>query len=171
MADVAELLAAAFTNPIVYFLVIFGFAILVAIILPIPIEIAFILPLQQCSLGLFTATLLAVSLGKGVGSWLVFFLGIKVEGAMKRWAARSKWFARLMAGLEKFVRLTGALGLYALLSIPFMSDTAVLYFYALFNEEGKAIDQRIFILSNFLAGVNRVALVYLFVSTVSCPLR
>ena len=52
-----------------------------------------------------------------------------------------------------------------------MSDTAVLYFYALFNEEGKALDQRLFILSNFLAGINRVAILYIFLSSLACPLR
>ena len=68
--------------------------------------------------------------------------------------------------LERFVRVTGVLGLFVLLSVPFMSDTAVLYLYALFNEEGKALDRRQFIASNFLAGISRVALFFLLALTI-----
>ena len=161
MVDLLQILAAAIGNPIVYFLLVFVYAILVAIILPIPIEVALILPIAQRDLGLFTAALFAIALGKAAGAWLVFLLGVKVEGMIHRWSARSALIAKILNALERFVRWTGAFGLYILLSIPFMSDTAVLYFYALFNEEGKAIDQRHFILSNFLAGFNRVAVFFL----------
>ncbi len=157
MVDFNQLLCDFLTNPIIYFLIVFGFAIAVAIVLPIPIEVALIFALTGGSIGLFTVALLAAASGKAVGAWLVFLLGLKVEGAMHRWSQRSKIIARILKGLEKFVRWTGSIGLFILLSIPFMSDTAVLYFYALFNEEGKAIDRRQFIVTNFLAGISRTS--------------
>jgi len=160
VVDFVAILVAALENPIVYFLLVFVYAILVAIVLPIPIETALILPIAARNLGLFTAALFAVAFGKAVGAWLVFLLGVKVEGAVHRWSQRSKWIAKLINGLERFVRWSGELGLYTLLSIPFMSDTLPIYFYAVFNEEGKALDRRQFILSNFLAGFNRVAIFF-----------
>ena len=166
MVDLIQILADAVGNPFIYFALVFVYSILVAIILPIPIEIALVFPLAANDLGLFTAALLAVALGKAVGAWLVFLLGVKVEGAMTKWAERAKWIAKLLEWMERFVRLTGAIGLYILLSIPFMSDTVPIYFYALFNEDGKAIDQRAFILSNFLAGINRAALFFILALTI-----
>src|SRR2546426_2538078 len=165
MVDLIGLLAEAIKNPFVYFGLVFVYAILIAIILPIPIETALILPLQQGSITLFTVALFAVALGKAVGAWLVFLLGVKIEGSITKWSARFKIVERIVKGLEKFVRWSGTLGLYTLLSIPLMSDTLPIYFYALFNKEGKVLDQRQFILSNFLAGFNRVALLFLLAVT------
>ena len=166
MATFEQVLCEFLTNPLIYFLIVFGFSIAVAIILPIPIKVALVFALTAGSLALFTAALVAVALGKAVGAWLVFLLGLKVEGAMHRWAQRSKVFERILKALERFVRVTGVLGLFVLLSVPFMSDTAVLYLYALFNEEGKALDRRQFIASNFLAGISRVALFFLLALTI-----
>jgi hypothetical protein len=157
VVDFNQILCDVLTNPVVYFLIVFGFAIAVAIVLPVPIEIALIVALAGGSLGLFTIALFAVASGKAVGAWLVFVLGLKVEHAMHKWSERSKIIAKVMKAMERFVRWSGAIGLFILLSIPFMSDTAVLYFYALFNEDGKAIDRRHFIVSNFLAGISRTA--------------
>ncbi|HEV8593954.1 MAG TPA: hypothetical protein VGR51_00280 [Thermoplasmata archaeon] len=157
MADFNQLLCEFLTNPVIYFLIVFGFAIAVAIILPIPIEVALIFALAGGNIVLFTIALLAVASGKAVGAWLVFVLGIKVEHSMRKWSERSKWIAKILSAMERFVRWSGSFGLFILLSIPFMSDTLVLYFYALFNEEGKTIDRRHFIITNFLAGIARTA--------------
>jgi len=148
-------------NPVVFFLLAFGLSVLIAIILPIPVELFLVIPFEEGSATLMAVALVAVAFGKAVGAWLVFLLGLKVEGAIYKWSARAEWIAKVVDALGRFVRRTGAIGLYILLSIPLMSDTAVLYFYALFNKEGKAIDERLFIASNFLAGVNRVALVFI----------
>ncbi len=161
MVDLLALLGGFIANPIAYFLLVFVYAILVAIILPIPIEVALVLPIVERDLGLFTAALFAIALGKAVGAWLVFLLGVKVESVIHKWSARAEIFAKILGYLERFVRWSGDIGLYILLSIPLMSDTAVLYFYGIFNEEGRAIDRRRFILSNFLAGFNRVAVFFL----------
>ena len=51
------------------------------------------------------------------------------------------------------------MGLTILLAIPFMSDTAVNYFYSLLNEEGHAIGRWHFVLANLIGGIVRA---YLF---------
>jgi len=56
------------------------------------------------------------------------------------------------------VRKTGYAGLYLLLSIPLMSDTIPIYVYSVFNAEGKALERNMFLLANFLAALNRVAI-------------
>src|SRR2546422_9420442 len=66
---------------------------------------------------------------------------------------------RLLKVLEAFVRRTGWVGLTILLAIPFMSDTAVNYFYSLLNEEGHAIGRWHFVLANLIGGIVRA---YLF---------
>ena len=165
MVDLLQILLDSYNTPWIYMLLAFGYAILVAIILPIPIETALLLPIQKGSLVLFTVALFAVALGKAVGAWLVFLLGVKVEGSITKWSNRWHWFAKFVGYLERFVRWSGTLGLYTLLSIPLMSDTLPIYFYALFNKEGKALDRRQFILSNFLAGFNRVALLFILAVT------
>lgn len=166
MATFEQLLCDFLTNPVVFFLLVFGFSIAVALVLPVPIEIALVFALASGSLALFTAALFAVALGKATGAALVFLVGLRVDRAMHRWAERSKIFARILTSLERFVRYTGTFGLFVLLSIPFMSDTAVLYLYALFNEEGKALDRTRFILSNFLAGISRTALFFVLANTI-----
>lgn len=166
MATFEQILCEFLANPIVYFLIVFVFAIAVAIILPIPIEIALVFALTTKSLALFTVALFAVALGKAVGAWLVFILGVRVEHAMSRWAQRSRILARIFGGLERLVHLTRSFGLFLLLSIPFMSDTAVLYFYALFNKDGKSIDHREFIVTNFLAGISRTAAFFILALTI-----
>lgn len=166
MVDFNSILCFLVSNPLLYFFVVFAFAIAVAIVLPIPIEIALLIPFAVRDWVLFGVAVLGVAAGKAVGAWLVFLLGIRVERAMERWAKRSRIMEKVLRGLEKFVRRTGSIGLFVMLTIPFMSDTAVLYFYALFNEEGKTIDRWHFIVSNFIAGIARVCLFFLLALTV-----
>jgi len=66
---------------------------------------------------------------------------------------------KILKILEGFVRRTGWVGLTILLAIPFMSDTAVNYFYSLLNEEGHAIGRWHFVLANLIGGIVRA---YLF---------
>ncbi|HKZ64488.1 MAG TPA: hypothetical protein VJ400_08595 [Thermoplasmata archaeon] len=166
MATFEQVLCGFLTNPLVYFLIVFLFSIAIAIVLPIPVEIALVLVFFRSDLGLFMAAVFAVASGKAVGAWLVFWLGLKVEAAMHRWSQRSRIIERIMNAFERFVRVTGTFGMFVLLSIPFMSDTAVLYFYALFNAEGHTIDRRRFILCNFLAGISRVSLFFILALTI-----
>jgi hypothetical protein len=41
-----------------------------------------------------------------------------------------------------------------------MSDTVVLYVFAVFNKEGKVLDMKMFALVNFLGALTRCAIVY-----------
>ena len=63
-----------------------------------------------------------------------------------------------MAKAEKLVRRTGYAGLYLLLSVPLMSDTIPIYLYSIFNQEGKALERNLFLIANFTAALNRVAI-------------
>ncbi len=210
MVDLIGLLGEFIGNPVVYFALVFVYSVLVAIILPIPIEIALLPFVTGGDVALLTAAMIAVAGGKAVGAWLVFLLGVRVDSIISAWtegeeflpmAYRAleergllrdvpfadfrervlrrfrrlglprhppikKFLRRIFLGLQRFVRVTGALGLYVLLSIPLMSDTVPIYFYAIFNKEGQAISKRNFVVSNFLAGVNRVAIVFILALTI-----
>ena len=104
--------------------------------------------------------------GKAVGSSLVFKIGMEIEGPIRRWSQRFKFFGKFIELCERFVARFGYYALYILLSIPFMSDTAVLYIFSITNKEGEAMKMKWFAVVNFLAGVTRaiflVALLYIF---------
>lgn len=99
-----------------------------------------------------------MGLGKAVGAVVVFFVGNKVNPFIERWMERHPIGKRILKFLETFVRRTGWVGLTILLAIPFMSDTAVNYFYSLLNEEGHAIGRWHFVLANLIGGVVRALL-------------
>jgi len=101
-----------------------------------------------------------LGLGKAVGAIAVFYIGFTVNRWLERWMGRHPRWAKVLTVLERFVRRTGWVGLTVLLAIPFMSDTAVNYFYSLLNEEGHAVTRWQFVLANFIGGVAR-AMIYL----------
>jgi len=102
-----------------------------------------------------------LGLGKAVGAIAVFYVGYKVNPVIERWMGRHAAVARVLAAMEWFVRKTGWVGLTVLLAIPFMSDTAVNYFYSLLNEEGHAVGRWHFVLANLIGGIART---YLFLA-------
>ncbi|HYT00907.1 MAG TPA: hypothetical protein VEO20_09605 [Thermoplasmata archaeon] len=156
--DVIGVLNDAYNTPWLYMLIAFVYAILVAIILPIPIEIALILPLARGEWGFLAGTALAIAAGKTIGAWLIFWFGLNLEGSVRKWSDRwsvARWF---VAKAETFVGKTGYTGIYLLLSVPLMSDTIPIYVYSLFNSEGKALERNMFLIANFLAALNRVAI-------------
>lgn len=167
MVELLDFLVAAYDTPLVFLPLVFAYAVAVAVVLPIPIETILIVPILQGRWEYLVAIAAALAAGKAVGAWLIFLLGLKVEDNIRRWSTRSRFADWIVRKMEAFVRLTGSLGLYVLLSIPLMSDTIPIYLYALFNEEGQALDKRQFLLGNFLAAINRVALVAL----ISLPFR
>ena len=172
MADALTLLidflTTLYTNPLAYMVVVFFYAVAVAIILPIPIEVALLLPLAFNQWDYITGITLALATGKTVGAWLIFVLGLRVEGPIRAWSTRWRFAAWFVQKAEKFVAKTGMAGLYVLLSIPLMSDTIPIYLYSFFNPEGQAFERNMFLISNFLAALNRVAiLVVLFLIGIS----
>ena len=156
-----EIIHATYENPAVYLSITFGFSVLVAIILPVPIELVLLLPIVAQQWGYLGIIVFFMAAGKTVGAWAIFYLGLRVEGGIRRWADRYRWIDRFVSWAEKFVRRTNYLGLYVLLSIPLMSDTIPLYLYSLFNREGKTLGRRAFLVSNFLAAWTRAGFLVL----------
>src|SRR3989441_6009418 len=140
---------------VAYLFGLFLYAIAAAVILPIPVEL--LLLLYPDLNPAFKA--IALGLGKAVGAIVVFFVGNKVNPYIERWMDRHPIGKRVLKVLEAFVRRTGWVGLMILLAIPFMSDTAVNYFFSLLNGEGHAISRWHFVLANLIGGIVRA---YLF---------
>ena len=139
---------------IAYLVGLFLYAIAAAVALPIPVEL--LLPLYPEIHPAVKAVVLG--LGKAVGAIVVFFVGNKMNPHIERWIGRHPVGAKILKALEAFVRRTGWPGLTVLLAIPFMSDTAVNYFYSLLNEEGHAIRRWQFVLANLIGGIARALL-------------
>jgi len=155
--DLLGALTGAYNTPWLYVLIVFGYAILVAVILPIPIEIALLPALIDHRWGYLVGTALAIAAGKTIGAWLIFWLGLNLEGSVNKWSDRwrvARWF---VSKAHTFVGKTGYTGIYLLLSVPLMSDTIPIYVYSLFNAEGRALERNMFLIANFLAALNRAA--------------
>ena len=140
-----------------YLLGLFLYSIAAAVILPVPVEVALLAYSQLDT----SVKAVALGLGKAVGAIAVFYVGYKVNPVIERWMGRHAAVARVLAAMEWFVRKTGWVGLTVLLAIPFMSDTAVNYFYSLLNEEGHAVGRWHFVLANLIGGIART---YLFLA-------
>ncbi len=156
--DFINLLLNAYGNPYIFLPMVFGYAILIALILPIPIELSLVAPIVNQQWGYLVGIALALAAGKTLGAWLIFVLGVKVETTIRWWSGKwrfAKWFVEKA---DLFVQKTGYLGLYLLLSIPLMSDTIPIYLYSLFNKEGKSLERNLFLGANFFAAINRVAI-------------
>ncbi len=159
MVDLITFLQDVLGNPVLFFPLLFIYSVLVAVILPIPIEFALVWPLLSGDLMLFVGATLTIAIGKTVGAWAIFFLGIRVEDNIRRWSEKyrfSKWFVELMT---RFVRRTRHVGLLILLSVPFMPDTVPIYIYSLFNTEGEVLSMSVFLGVNFVAAVIRSAII------------
>lgn len=156
--DFVNILLGAYANPTIFLPLVFVYAILIAVILPIPIELSLVAPILDQQWGYLVGIGLALAAGKTFGAWLIFVLGVRVENSIRWWSEKwrfAKWF---VDKADLFVQKTGYLGLYLLLSIPLMSDTIPIYLYSLFNKEGKALERNVFLAANFFAALNRVAI-------------
>ena len=145
------------TGDIGYIVALFLYSIAAAVALPIPVELFLFLPTGVDPI----VRAVVLGLGKAVGAILVFFVGVRVNPWIERWMGRHSLAARILKLMERFVRRTGWIGLTILLAIPFMSDTAVNYFYSLLNEEGHAITRWHFVAANLIGGIVR-ALIFLW---------
>src|SRR5439155_6733346 len=95
VVDLIQVLNDAYNTPWLYMLLAFVYAVLVALILPIPIEIALLLPLIHGRWGYLTGIALAIAAGKPGGAWLIFLLGLNLEGSVRKWSDRwrvARWF-------------------------------------------------------------------------------
>jgi membrane protein YqaA with SNARE-associated domain len=157
--DFVQFLQTLANNPVDYSIILFVYALLAALILPIPVELVLLIPTPIGILG----TAIVLGLGKATGAMLVFFLGVKVEKSIRMWSSNFKWIGKFVDLLEKFVAKTQYIGLYILLSIPLMPDTITIYFFSLFNKD-EIMKPSYFAVTNFCAGVNRAMIVYALAS-------
>jgi len=145
-------------DPIIYGTVFFIYAIAATIILPIPVELGLFLSPETP----FVVKALILAAGKGIGSILVFYIGMNVEGPIRKLCDRWRWYCKFVYACQRFVEKFSYLGLYVILSVPLMVDTIPVYLFSIFNKEGKTLNMRYFALVNFLAGLTRAAVVYFF---------
>lgn len=143
-------------DPVVYSIVFFIYAVAATIFLPIPVETGLFFSPETSIIikGLILGS------GKAVGSIIVFTLGDKVNNGLVNLMSRSGLTRKFLELMQRFVARTRYYGLYAILSVPLMVDTVPLYLFSLFNQRG-LMRLRYFVLTNFLAGITRAAVVYL----------
>src|SRR5207244_12165328 len=98
-------------------LLAFGYAILAAIVLPIPIEIALIKPLSDQNFGFLLATGLAIAAGKTLDAWLLFISGLTIDGTDKKWSARWRRAAWVDVKAHQLAHHTVYSGLHLLLRL------------------------------------------------------
>jgi membrane protein YqaA with SNARE-associated domain len=134
---------------------LFLYAIAATVFLPVPVE-PFLVFYPEIDVAIKAVVL---GVGKAVGAIAVFYIGFTVNRWLEAWMQRHPRWERVLKLLERFVRKTGWIGLTVLLAIPFMSDTAVNYFYSLLNREGHIVTRWQFVVANFIGGVARA---YLF---------
>ncbi|MFQ5909794.1 MAG: hypothetical protein ACE5IJ_03630 [Thermoplasmata archaeon] len=157
--DLIALLEGVFTNPLLFFPLLFIYSVLVAVILPIPIEFALIWPLLNGDVLLYAGATLVMAMGKTVGSWAIFFLGMRAEDNIRRWSEKYRLAKKFVDAMIRFVRKTRHIGLLVLLSIPLMTDTVPIYIYSLFNEEGEILHLNLFLSVNFIAAIIRSVII------------
>ncbi len=145
------------TEPYLFLPLLFVYSILVAVVLPTPVEVALVPLLTQPAL--YGVAAVTIGLGKAAGSWMIFLVGLRADKLIKKTSAKNSHAKRFVDWCIRFVSKTKYVGLFALLALPFMSDTVPLYVYSLFNHEGAALSAHYFIVTNFLAGVNRALIV------------
>ncbi len=160
--DFISILSGVAGDPVLYSVVFFFYAIAAAVILPIPVEFGLILSPHTP----WYVLAIVLGAGKAVGSVLVFRIGLEIEGPIRRWSQRFKFFGKFIGLCERFVARFNYYALYILLSIPGNSDTAMLYIFSITNKDGQALKMKWFALVNFLAGITRaiflVVLLYIF---------
>ena len=153
------LLDATLKDPLQYSIVFFVFVILEAVILPVPVELGLINPYVH------PALLLGVfALGRGVGSLVVFHIGTRLRGFIKRWSTPGPVATKIVEKSEGLVERYGYYGLLAVMSTPLMIDSLALYLFSMLNPEvregeGTVMDQRNFTLINVGAALVRGVIV------------
>jgi membrane protein YqaA with SNARE-associated domain len=151
-----QFLAQTANDPVMYSIVFFVYAVLAAIILPIPVEVGLLLSPHTPIIWL----VILLGLGKMLGSVLVFYLGLGVGEKVRGWSVRWAWFDWFLKRCEWLVSRLHYMGLYILLSIPLMSDTVPLYIFSILNDEG-VFNVQFFALTNLLAGFSRAMILFL----------
>ena len=156
-------------DPAAYLAFVFVFALLAAIILPLPVEavlVGFIFYLTDPGsdflglgiAGAFILIAIVMGLGKALGSWVVFVIGIKAEKLVEKYMSWG-WFRRMMEAVQSFCTQHGYFAMFLVMCIPLMTDTVPLYIFAILNKEGEVFERNWFVLTNLWAGISRTLLV------------
>lgn len=149
--DFTSFLIGVAGDPLLYSLLFFFYTVAATVILPTPIEVGLVLSPNTP----WYLLAIVLGMGKAVGSVLVFRIGLEIEGPIRRWSQRSKFFGKFVDMCEHFVIRYNYYALFVLLCIPFNSDTVVLYVFSISNKDGEAMDMKRFALTNFFAGITR----------------
>ncbi|MBN2603989.1 MAG: hypothetical protein JXA91_07660 [Candidatus Thermoplasmatota archaeon] len=151
--DLLDILSGFVQDPISYSILFFVYVILAAVILPIPVEIGLFNPFINPVLLIFI-----LSIGKGIGALIVFEIGIKLRSIFKKLVKSPKITKKIIYYCERFVKKYGYFGLFIIMSIPLMIDSASLYLFSVLNsrKNGKrAMARNWFVLINIFAGAVR----------------
>ncbi len=153
--DLIAILVGAFENPLIYSTIFFIYAVLAAVVLPIPVEIGLFNPYVH-----WFWKVLILAMGKGVGAFFVFQVGTKARMKMKNFSLGGRITKKIIEYCEWFVKNYGYYGLLIILSIPLMIDSISLYLFSLLNpeEEGKGMEKGWFVVINTIAGGIRGAI-------------
>jgi len=148
--DLIEILLGFSQDPLTYLPLFLLYVILAAVFLPIPVEI-----------GLFNSAIhplfliIVLAIGKGIGAFIVFYIGGGVRSLFKGRVWGSQLTKKILMTLERFVKKYGYYGLFIIMSIPLMVDSITLYLFSLLNPQQngkKALTRNRFVLINILAG-------------------
>ncbi len=151
--DLIGILTGLATNPLAYSILFLIYAILAAVILPIPVEI-----------GLFNyhihpVILISIlALGKGIGGFIVFEISTSARKKLKSYTStKNRFIKKIIEYCEWFVKKYGYYGLLVVLSTPLMIDSISLYLFSLLNpeEKGEGMDREWFTIINVIAGAFR----------------
>ncbi|MFQ5908081.1 MAG: hypothetical protein ACE5JE_04530 [Thermoplasmata archaeon] len=158
MFDLTQILG-YLSDPMIFLPLLFVYSLLVAVVLPTPVEIALVPLLTQPAFWAIAAV--TIGGGKAAGSFLVYQIGKRADRVIEMASSRASLGKRFRDLCVRFVAKTRYVGLFLLLSLPLMTDTVPLYVYSFFNDQGELLHASYFVFTNFLAGVTRAIILLL----------
>ena len=153
------------SDPLSFTVIFLIYAILAAIILPIPVEIGLFFSPETPLL----VKVLIMGLGKMIGAIIVYYIGLTVGDQLRMWSSRFRVFNWIVNKCEWLVNKFHYVGLYIILSTPLMTDTVPLYLFSVFNEKG-VFTMKWFALVSFMGGMTRGLIVFAIFSLLGVKL-
>jgi membrane protein DedA with SNARE-associated domain len=132
---------------------LFFYSLATSIFLPTPFEV--LLSNAVGHLGVFW-TVVVAAVAKTAGAWIVLLLGDKANEGLETMLERRALLRRAFEAMERFARKYGYFAVFAFFAIPFMSDTAPLFVFAVLK-----MRKAFFLGVTFLAIVAR-SLLYIY---------
>lgn len=132
MVDFLSILTDTAGNPWIYLPLFFAFSVAATVALPVPVEIGLLNPLIPP-----WPLIVTLGLGKAVGAFLVLPFGAWIGARIDREVVRYPRFALFYDRLKRWMEHWGYLALFAILSVPFMSDTAPVYAFSTMTDRSR----------------------------------